>query len=226
MLGLIIMHIQLAVLLAIIIILILINRKEPFEVIEDRLNRYRPFNSTATLTSESDRSIEFDNSVVDLWNIPKPIEDKCIPFQNINQCMTECSSDDCIGFYLNEDKCCMMAKNNYDQTTARPSLNDLIRESRVTEDKIVFDRVSNNTFVVPFDRKRCNQLCPKCILGKCPDNYRCSGLTADPRYNYSCIVTNHAGYDEKQNKTYDDDTIQYLDSVFGLEDYPGYQINH
>lgn len=232
--------IQIYILILIVIVILCLNWKsESFQPVNDTtarrhpdqemvngwFNKFRPYNNVNTLLSEKDRTIDFDNSFQDLWKVtPTQPDDKCINYKNINQCMTECSNNsNCIGFYKSgESKCCIMDKTNYQQRTGRITLDDLIKDSRKEENKIIFDKVGNETYMVPLDRKNCKKLCEKCIIGQCPSNYRCSNLTADPRYNYSCIVTNRKGYNENSKILFDDDNIPYLDDLFGLNDYPGY----
>lgn len=166
---------------------------------------------------------------------------KCINFKNINQCMSVCSNtDDCTGFYIDgPNKCCMMVDppyaanrhsydilpNNIDAFSHR-TLNNLIRRAEQTEGKIVFDHIrsddGNRTYKVDMDRSQCKSLCPKCIMGKCPNNYRCANMTADPRYNYSCIITNEDRYDENKNYTFDSPNVPVLDEKYGLNEYAGY----
>jgi hypothetical protein len=162
----------------------------------------------------------------------------CVDFQNINQCMSVCNdSAYCTGFYIDSpNKCCMMIdppidynRDRYNRTPnnleeyGQQTVNNMIRSNK---DKIIFEHVANNNgnsaYRVPVSRKQCKRLCPKCIMGRCPDNYRCTNMTADPRYNYSCIITNEDRYNENTGDTYDADYIPHLDAIYALNQYAGY----
>lgn len=92
--------------------------------------------------------------------------------------------------------------------------------------KIIFDYVTNDNgnsaYRVDMNRKQCNKLCPKCIMGRCPEGYRCTNMTADPRYNQSCIITNEDRYNENTGDIYDADYIPHLDAIYALNQYAGY----
>ena len=47
-------------------------------------------------------------------------------------------------------------------------------------------------------------------------------MTADPRYNYSCIITNEGRYNEKAGHIFDGPEIPYLDEKYALNQYAGY----
>ncbi|XWV25228.1 putative ORFan [Tupanvirus deep ocean] len=165
----------------------------------------------------------------------------CVDFENINQCMSVCSNTDtCSGFYINSpNKCCMLLNPPYVSNRDRHSIlvdnsfehanrtiNNMVRHSELSDDKIIFNRSGsdgfNDKYISNLDRDQCKSLCPKCIIGRCPDNYRCTNLTADPRYNHSCIITNEGRYDETVGHTFDGNNIPYLDQKYGLNDYVGY----
>lgn len=165
----------------------------------------------------------------------------CLDYKNINQCMSVCSNTkDCTGFYIDSPgKCCMMRdppfvpnrhsynkSNNEIDMYGHRTLNALIRRAEQTDGKLVFDYVKNSvggdTYSAPLTREGCKKLCPKCIMGRCPDNYRCTGMTADPRYNMSCMISNEGRYDENKNHLFDDKSIPYLDDKYGLNEYAGY----
>ena len=166
----------------------------------------------------------------------------CVTFKNVNQCMSVCNdTEECTGFYIDSpNKCCMMVDppyatnrhrfnkqpNNLDEYGQR-TVNQLIRrESIADKKKVIFDYVTNDggnsAYRVNMNRKQCKSLCPKCIMGRCPENYRCTDMTADPRYNYSCIITNEDRYNEKTGDTYDADYIPHLDAIYALNQYAGY----
>lgn len=177
----------------------------------------------------------------------------CIEFKNINQCMSVCAGTaDCSGFYLDQkvtnqdgkmqvnNKCCMMvnppyAANRHDRNRtptetsmlASRTVNKLIRRAQDTDGKLVFDRIRNDhdgtVYKIDVPRQQCKSMCPKCILGRCPDNYRCVNLNADPRYNYSCLITNEDRYDEnKKGYQFDSPDVPHLDSKYQLDEYAAY----
>jgi hypothetical protein len=165
----------------------------------------------------------------------------CIDYKHVNQCMSTCgATEGCTGFYIDSpNKCCMLTDppyatdrhnyvnipNNIDNMAHR-SINKLIQRAEETDGKIVFNYIrrdnDNMTFEVPMDRAQCKKLCPKCIVGRCPKDYRCTNMMADPRYNYSCMITNEDTYDEKKGNTFDGPEIPYLDDKYGLNEYAGY----
>ena len=168
---------------------------------------------------------------------------ECINFKNVNQCMSVCAGTDyCSGFYMEApDKCCMMTdppynanRHNYTNLPSnidkfsKRTINKLIKRAEKTDGKIVFDHIrndsGNHTFKANLDRKQCKSICPKCVIGRCPPNYRCINLTADPRYNYSCIITNDNRYDENTGLTFDNPNIPYMDEKYGLNEYAGYDL--
>ena len=162
----------------------------------------------------------------------------CIEFENINQCMSVChDSAYCSGFYIDSpNRCCMMIdppidydRDRYNRTPnntyeyGQKTVNNMIRADGK---KIIFDYVTNDNgnsaYRVDMNRKQCNKLCPKCIMGRCPEGYRCTNMTADPRYNQSCIITNEDRYNENTGDTYDADYIPHLDAIYALNQYAGY----
>lgn len=170
----------------------------------------------------------------------------CINFKNVNQCMSVCSnSPNCTGFYIDEsspqsNKCCMMVNppyaanrhaynrpvNNLDTNSLR-TVNKLIQRDRETDGKLIFDYIrtdgQNGTYKSDLTRSECKNICPKCIMGRCPENYRCTNMASDPRYNYSCLITNEDRYDEnKPGQNFDSNIVPYLDEKYGLDEYAGY----
>lgn len=165
----------------------------------------------------------------------------CVNFQNVNQCMSVCNdTKDCTGFYIDQpNKCCMLLdpafvtnRNRYNRMPynidvyGQKLANNMIRYDDSPEKKVIFNYVKNNegngAYQVDMSRKECKSLCPKCIMGRCPQDYRCRDLTADPRYNQSCIITNEDRYNENTGDIFDGPNIQALDSVYGLDQYAGY----
>jgi hypothetical protein len=165
----------------------------------------------------------------------------CIDFKHVNQCMSVCNNtDSCTGFYIDSpNKCCMLQNPPYNtdrhsytdlpdniDNMAKRSINKLIERAEETDGKIVFDYIrndgGNSTYKVDMDRSQCKKLCPKCIVGRCPPDYRCTNMMADPRYNYSCIITNEDRYDEGANRTFDDESVPYLEDQYGLNEYADY----
>lgn len=173
----------------------------------------------------------------------------CLNFNNVNQCMSECTkTNTCTGFYVDSvpnsstktpGKCCMMLNpsitDNKNFTQARPSSLDdaanlaivkLIRKFQESDGKLVFDFVrmdkDNSMYKTDVPREQCKSMCPKCILGRCPADYRCSNLLADPRYNFSCLIGNNDLYDEKTGRVFDGPNVPYLDAKYQLNEYAGY----
>uniref|UniRef100_A0A6C0LSS0 Uncharacterized protein n=1 Tax=viral metagenome TaxID=1070528 RepID=A0A6C0LSS0_9ZZZZ len=195
------------------------------------------FDNTFYSLWETDEQREADRAMKRAEEIEKSKMD-CLEFENVNQCMSVCTNTDhCVGFYINSpNTCCMLIDppyvtnrhsynklpNNVD-AFGRRTLNNLIRRAEATDNKIVFDYIrtdgGNHTYKVDMDRKECKKLCPKCIIGRCPPNYRCTNLTADPRYNYSCLITNEDRYDETTGQTFDSSSVPYLDEKWGLNEY-------
>lgn len=166
---------------------------------------------------------------------------QCVNYQNINQCMSVCSNtDSCSGFYIdNPNTCCMLLNpslstnhgllnvpidNTYQY--ANRDINIMVRNAEKSDGKLIFNKAGsdgfNNRYISNQSREDCKSLCPKCINGKCPEDYRCTNMISDPRYNQSCIITNEDRYDETKHKIFDNDQIPYLDDKYGLTDYPGY----
>jgi hypothetical protein len=171
----------------------------------------------------------------------------CVDFKNINQCMSTCTeTPDCRGFTVNKTNpdgsgnCCMMidppfayerysldkVPDNRDYVSYR-YLNNLMREKAREDGLPTFTKVQNNkndgtTYNVDVSRTECKAFCPKCITGKCPDNYRCVDLQSDPRYNQTCLITNEDRYNEITGNLFDDDSVPSLEQQYGLDEYAGY----
>lgn len=214
--------------------------------------------STMQAASGAMLADQFDNSFYQLWisdqnlereQINKRVEEikndpnRCIDYTNINQCMSVCgNTENCVGFYLDNNKCCMLVEPPYVtnrhaynrlpqniDTFGQRTYNDLITRAKLTDGKVVFDYVRNDsgnqTYKVDVSRAVCKSMCPKCIIGRCPENYRCTNMTSDPRYNYSCLITNQDEYDENKGHVFDGPQIPYLDEKYGLNEYAGYDLN-
>jgi len=173
-------------------------------------------------------------------NIVKNREN-CIDYKHINQCMSVCkNSPNCTGFYIDSpNKCCMLQNPPYNtdrhsygelpdniDNMGKRSINKLLERAEETDGKIIFNYIrtdgGNSSYKVDMDRVQCKKLCPKCIIGRCPPNYRCTNMMADPRYNYSCILTNEDRYDETKGRTFDDPTVPYLEDQYGINEYADY----
>lgn len=237
-----------AIIILIIFIIIQINNfsnKEPFKSIVDTdcqgeyyygrlindypamqkwLDKNRRFNDVNEILSQDMNYNVFNNSNNDLWEDENVIseKDKCYDYKNVNQCMTKCKGD-CMGFYFNGTKCCMMSKDKYDPKTGRINFDDIIQNRKTKNKGLIYKKISDDKFIAPLNRVQCRNVCTKCIIGKCPDNYRCVNLEADPRYNHSCIIENNKDYDELIGNTFDSDEIPNIADVYGLNDYAGYR---
>jgi len=198
------------------------------------------FDNTFYRLWEADENKEKDRVIQRAFDI-KDSGKQCIDFEHVNQCMSVCTNtENCTGFYIDAPhKCCMMPDppyvysrhsynkpiNNIDKYGYR-TLNELIRRAEAIDGKIVFDYIrtdnGNDSYKVDMDREQCKTLCPKCIVGRCPKNYRCTNMTADPRYNYNCIITNEGRYDETSGHTFDSKSVPYLDSKYAINEYAGF----
>lgn len=196
----------------------------------------------------------YNNSYYDLWKaenkatgnlIRKKASDiissgaACIPFQHVNQCMSECTgSTDCNGFYIDTPstdekpgQCCLMFKpkfehkrtNMLDVPNSRlqdtyQTISDYIRRQKLSEGKAIFDKVGrengDSVYRSDISRSDCRSLCPKCVLGQCPRGYRCKDIRSDPRKNYNCLITNEDRYDENEGLLFDSDKISFLNNYF------------
>jgi len=196
------------------------------------------------------------NSYYELWNTERKLTGDyvaneaenimqsgatCLSYDNINQCMSQCtSSDGCNGFYVSEPgTCCLTYNPKFDtrrtsmldvpnsrlQDTYR-SISDYIRNKQITEGKPVFEKIGgenigDSMYRVPLDRKSCRSLCPKCVLGQCPRNYRCKDIQSDPRQNNGCIITNEDRYDETEGLTFDSDKLNFLNPQYQIQQDAG-----
>ena len=195
----------------------------------------------------ADRDVDRSNVMEEVDNI---VEGKmhCTKFKNVNQCMSTCSDTaGCSGFYIDSPgTCCMMINPPYEYSRDRFSrvpdntykyanseINNVVksgvRNSIVDAGKAIFNKTSsdgfNDRYISNLDRETCKGICPKCIMGKCPNGYRCARMMADPRYNQSCIITNQDMYNEKTGNTFDGAEIPYLDEKYALNEYAGYDAN-
>jgi hypothetical protein len=166
------------------------------------------------------------------------------------------NSPDCVGFYVDKPaspgstgtpiqpgKCCMlltppyaMNRHSYNRppfsldSYGLRTMSKLVKRDRETNGKLVFDYIrsdgQNGTYKVALTREQCKDICPKCIMGRCPIDYRCTNMTADPRYNEACIITNEDRYDENNpNLQFDSPYVPYLDATYQLDEYAGYDPN-
>lgn len=197
----------------------------------------RPFNEAQILVSnalsESGKLNDdlYDNPYYQLSNNNKNIS-RCTNFKHVNQCMSMCDGiNDCTGFYIDSpNKCCMLNeppfvsnRNNFRELTVDKLRRraDIANTSKEIYDYI-YDDHGNGVYRVTKTREECKSICPKCIMGRCPKDYRCRNMTADPRYNQSCMITNEDKYNEYTGDTYDGIHVPYLDVKYGLDQYPGY----
>ena len=173
----------------------------------------------------------------------------CVNFRNVNQCMSVCSgTPNCVGFYIDEPPdgirpgtCCMevnptYAANRHDYTRfpnelsmlGSRTIDKLIDRNKKTAGKLVFDYIrtdkGNGVYKADVTKQQCKNICPKCILGRCPENYRCTNLLSDPRYNHSCLIANEDRYDEtKPGLQFDSPAVPYLDVKYQLNEYAAYE---
>jgi hypothetical protein len=202
---------------------------------------YRPFNdiqqrmSMAQINNPIVTSNNYDNSFFNLWktdfeselktiiNDAKDLGEKgniCIPFKNINQCMTKCTTGQfCTGFYLNHDKnpnkCCFIneppynyARHTYDEELKNIDFNShkmFVKNIKNNNKNIVFNKngyeYDNSMYLSNISEKNCLKLCPKCKMNKCPPSYRCKNIKFNEN-DKSCVITNEDYYDENNNRLY------------------------
>lgn len=203
-------------------------------------NQNKNFDNTYYMLWQSDLERQ-KNSIYGMANQIHDSKLNCVDFNNINQCMSVCSNTDtCSGFYVDSPgKCCMLVNPPYvdyrtrhnvpvDNTSeyAFRTLNNMVKQANLTDGKMIFNRTGsdgfNDRYVSNLSRNVCRTFCPKCIMGRCPKDYRCTNLMADPRYNHTCIITNEGRYDENLGNTFDNVTVPYLDDKHQLNEYAGY----
>ena len=214
------------------------SRISLLQVINNEIDNIQPSLHSNTLNDNLYSNTLNDN----LNNVEMEDNIKCINFKNINQCMTACSNTKgCRNFYVDNNsqlnKCCMIVGDNTDSGTlddiskSDDRFADIVASNKIVNDKntkgkIIFNYFgtdkNNDKYIGNLTRSQCKTLCPKCVIGKCPTNYRCIDMTADPRYNRSCMITNNNKYDENTGKYFDNKNIPYMDQMLGLNEYPGY----
>lgn len=191
-------------------------------------NYGRFFNDVHTTASINQSASDFYNPYFALYMQEQvgsqTLKEKCYPFKNINQCMSICSADPmCTAFHIKDNgTCCPIIEPDFrlnkDSVLFPPDnplfygFNKLNQQnlSNVSEDQIFryydYDN-GNNSYSTQLD---CSQLCPKCILGQCPDNYRCENVRNDITRGIPCIITNNDQYDENSGKIFDGADIKSL----------------
>lgn len=154
-------------------------------------------------------------------NVVQPQVQKlnCINFDKVNQCMTACDTNTgCNGFVVNQKnaanggRCCLINRNGQNGLLQKASQSGLP----------VFQKLENGGYSSGVGRKQCRQICPKCINGECPGDYRCANMKFDPRTNNTCVVYNNSGYDETAGNVFDSSDVPNLNKTKGLTQYPGY----
>lgn len=191
----------------------------------------------ATDRSKSKESNYLKEKIPSIENI------KCINFKNINQCMATCSkTKGCYNFYIEQpNKCCIIMNPVYEHITedgipkSENRFTHIVANNRIlnnehTKGKIIFNYygTENNNgiicdkYVGNLNRSQCKSLCPKCVIGRCPKDYRCIDMTADPRYINNCMITNNNNYNENIGKYFDNQNIPYMDEIYGLVGHPAY----
>jgi hypothetical protein len=217
----------------------------PFNDIDQKL-------SMTGVETESAYNDRYDNAYFDTWkeeiveqnkkidDIVKNINKECKPYKNINECMSRCSSNKlCQGFYLpegNEKTCCPIIQ---------PDFNTNRHEYDVLPDNVfyqAYDKFNKNlkgkknvfkfydidkdnaSYTVDYPIEKCLKECPKCIIGKCPENYRCKNIRIDPKQNSQCIITNEDRYNEEKNLLFDGPNIESLDRKYDINFNSGFDV--
>ncbi len=200
-------------------------------------------------------SDQFDNSYYDLWQIDNTQQDRvitkrveeieksgkdCYPYKNLNQCMSLCSkTKDCYGFSIkNKNSCCLLRqpeyqfkRYNYSDVPVNDEYNayERFNASRIPIKNTFFyygTTDGNDSYGSNSDDKTCRNICPKCIYGQCPPNYKCANLLSDPKNQVKCVITNNNEYDEKAKRTFDNNKIKPLDAKFSNNMDAGYALNN
>jgi hypothetical protein len=209
---------------------------KPFNEIDERISKY-------SLNESLNK--DYDNSYFDLYRKEEleadnlydkesqTIKEQCYPYKNINQCMSICSNHKlCTGFYTkNDGTCCPILEpdfrtdrhsyyfppdntlfysfNKYnDRTLSKVNPNNIYR---------YYDSENgNNSYYSEHNMNDCLKMCPKCIPGQCPVNYRCNNVRSDPTKKIGCIITNEDRYDENKNLVFDSGQVPKLDMRYAI----------
>jgi hypothetical protein len=129
----------------------------------------------------------FNNPYLDLATKESRLQQTCIPFDNINQCISKCvDEEECVGFYIQKDssgndinQCCFLNQ---------PIQNDFNQRSVYYFDS--YDPAGNTTYSSKMNLRDCMDKCPECKLNNCPRGYRCANLRYDAQ-NANCLITNN-----------------------------------
>jgi len=200
-------------------------------------------------------NVQFDNSYYDLWNIENTQQDKvimkrveeieksgkdCHKYKDLNQCMSICSkTNDCYGFSIKDkETCCLLRQPEY--KFKRYNYSDVpVNDEYLAYEKFNASRIpvkntffyysskdQNDSYGSNFDDKQCKNICPKCIYGQCPPDYKCVNLQSDPKNQVKCVITNNNQYDEKANRTFDSNKIKPLDAKFSNDMTASYALTN
>lgn len=187
--------------------------------------------SYTELASSDDVDQSFDNSYFQLYGteeehglkrkqeIIKKMKEKGVdtyPYDKVNECFSKCSKDkQCYGVDTGNGKCTLIRHPPY--SFERHNFNKNINNDPY-EVYQTFNRTrkpygnefyyygndrGNDSYGGAISQEQCLQLCPKCKLGKCPENYRCVNVRTDPKNGINCVITNRNSYDEKTGNIYD-----------------------
>lgn len=184
------------------------------------------------VVSDYKKVVERSNEIIDN-------KENCIDFINVNQCMSQCqNSKDCTGFYVSQpNTCCMLIDPNsqYQRTMMAAPFNNLNRDAQKLVNSLarnssmkypVFNKLDtldqNSRWTVPMNKEQCFSICPKCIYGRCPQNYKCVNVTANVQKAQNCIITNQDKYNENTGFMFDSDDVPYLNPNYQLNQYAGY----
>jgi hypothetical protein len=210
--------------------------------------------SYTELASSSDINSSFDNSYFQLYGMEqehglkrtqkeiaelKRLGVDTYPYKNVNECFSRCSRDkSCYGVDVANKKCTLIRQPPFDYE--RYSYNDSVN-NQPYEIYQQFNHVrkphgtifyyygtedGNDAYGGALSPKQCLSECPKCQLGKCPKDYRCTNVRTDPKNGIECVITNKNSYDEKSDRMYDDPTIKAIPSSDRINTDAKYQLQN
>ena len=147
----------------------------------------------------------------------------CMPYENVNQCMSVCSNSTyCSGFYIDEPgTCCLQYKPKFEFKRASMldvpngelkgtfgKINDIIKQKAISEGKPIFEKVGqdSSTYRSNLNKGSCKSICPLCVGGRCPKDYRCVDVIANGKRCSSnpmdqCVIENNQVYNENDGVT-------------------------
>jgi hypothetical protein len=136
--------------------------------------------------------------------------DLCMEYKEPNHCFTKFFENEKKGnyyegiiFYPSQNgkpqKCCLSKNREYvDIIGDRNYDNSFMFKPYDINDfdipKFINKRKAKIVFGSNIDSKKCQNICNKCKLGNCPNNYKCKMMYSHPEIN--CIIANRNTYNE------------------------------